>query len=121
MAKSVLALGLDPVHADYSQMPNLTPELVRAFIETQLDRVRALGYIVESCFVDIGATAEPLVRAQLVKQTFDCVMFGAGLRAAPHLLLFERLLNLVHELAPRAKICFNSTPADTAEAVRRWV
>ena len=121
MAKSVLALGLDPGHADYSQMPNLTPELVRAFIETQLDRVRALGYIVESCFVDIGATAEPLVRAQLVKQTFDCVMFGAALRAVPHLLLFERLINLVHELAPRAKICFNSTPADTAEAVQRWV
>jgi hypothetical protein len=49
------------------------------------------------------------------------VMFGAALRAAPHLLLFERLINLVHELAPRAKICFNSTPADTAEAVQRWV
>src|SRR6185295_10114325 len=98
MAKSVLALGLDPVHADFSQMPNLTPELVRAFIEAQLERVRALGYLVETCFVDTGAAAESVVRAQLAAQTFDCVMFGAGLRAAPQLLLFERLINLVHAL-----------------------
>jgi hypothetical protein len=36
-------------------------------------------------------------------------------------LLFEKILNLVHRLAPDAGIAFNSTPADTAEAVRRWV
>jgi len=36
------------------------------------------------------------------------------------LLLFEKLINLVHEHAPGAKICFNTTPADTAEAVQRW-
>jgi hypothetical protein len=35
--------------------------------------------------------------------------------------LFERLLNLVHARAPGAKICFNSNPGDTAEAVQRWV
>lgn len=121
MAKSVLALGLDPVHADFSQMPNLTPELVRAFIESQLDRVRALGYIVEGCLIDTGEKAESDVRARLAARTFDCVMFGAGLRAEPQLLLLERLINLVHELAPRSKICFNTTPADTAEAVQRCV
>jgi hypothetical protein len=121
MAKTVLALGLDPVHADFSQMPNLTPELVRAFIGAQLDRVRALGYTVESCLVDAGETAGSVARARLSAQEFDCVMFGAGLRAAPQLLLFERLINLVHELAPGSKICFNSTPADTAEAVQRCI
>ena len=35
--------------------------------------------------------------------------------------LFEKLLNVVHVLAPGAKICFNSSPADSAEAVQRWV
>jgi hypothetical protein len=48
-------------------------------------------------------------------------LLGAGLRAAPQLLLFEKLLNLVHTRAPGAKLCFNNTPADTAEAVQRWV
>jgi hypothetical protein len=32
------------------------------------------------------------------------------------LLLFEKPVDLVHEHAPGAKICFNTTPADTAEA-----
>jgi len=30
---SVLALGLDPRFVDFRSMPNLTPELVRAFID----------------------------------------------------------------------------------------
>jgi hypothetical protein len=57
----------------------------------------------------------------LDEEEFDCVLFGAGLRAAPHLLLLEKLLNLVHVRAPGAKLCFNTTPADSAEAVQRWV
>jgi hypothetical protein len=35
--------------------------------------------------------------------------------------LFGKLLNVVHALAPRAKICCNTSPADSAEAVQRWV
>jgi hypothetical protein len=46
-------------------------------------------------------------------------MIGAGLRAPSQLLLFEKLINLVHERAPRAAICFNTSPADTVEAVQR--
>jgi hypothetical protein len=45
---------------------------------------------------------------------------GCGL-PPERLLLFEKILNLVHVLAPAARICFNTTPADTAEAVRRWI
>ena len=70
---------------------------------------------------DTGETAEAVTRHQLDSRAFDCVLFGAGLRAAPHLLLFEKLINLAHAQAPGAKLCFNSTPADTAEAVRRWI
>jgi hypothetical protein len=57
----------------------------------------------------------------LQSRRFDCVMFGAGLRDNERLLLFEKLLNLVHVMAPEAKICFNTTPADSAEAVQRWI
>ncbi len=121
MAKTVLALGLDPAVADLTQLPNLTPDLIRAYIDSELERLRGLGYIVESCLVDLGATAETVAAQSLKSRHFDCVMFGAGLRAAPQLLLFERLINLIHAQAPDAKICFNSSPADTAEAVQRWV
>ena len=121
MSRSVLALGLDPAFADFSEMPQLTPDLIMAFIDSQLDRLRSLGYEVESCLVDLGETAEAVTAQHLHSRRFDCVMIGAGLRASRLLLLFERLINLVHAQAPGAKICFNSTPADTVEAVRRWV
>ena len=88
---AVLALGLDPVFVDSKAMGGHSPALVRAFIDSQFDLIRAAGYEVESCLVDLGE------------------------------LLFERLLNSVHSLATQAKICFNSTPADSLEAVQRWV
>ncbi len=117
----VLALGLDPLFADLRPMPDLTPELVRSFIDSQLDRVRASGYEVVPCLVDAGATAEAVLTDALAERPFDCVMFGAGLRAADQLLLFEKLLNIVHAKAPQAKLCFNTSPADSCDAIQRWV
>jgi hypothetical protein len=72
--------------------------------------------------IDLGETAEAVTTQALRSRRFDCVVIGAGLREpAPQLLLFERIINLVHALAPEAKICFNTTPADTAAAVQRWI
>lgn len=102
-------------------MPGVTPAQVQAYVDAQLERVRALGYYVESCQVDTGETAEQVTKLHLESRTFDCVLFGAGLRAPAQLLLLEKLLNLVHARAPLARICFNTTPADSAEAVQRWV
>jgi hypothetical protein len=50
-------------------------------------------------------------------------MIGAGLRIVPpYFLLFEKLINVIHQRAPAStKLCFNTSPTDTAEAVRRWV
>lgn len=118
---SVLALGLDPRFIDFRSMPNLTPELVRAYLDTQVQQIRALGYEVESCLVDSGETAEAALDEIVRARKFDCVMIGAGLRAAEHLLLFEKLLNLIHMRLPNAKICFNTKPAESAAAVQRWV
>ena len=121
MSRNVLALGLDPAFADFEQLPGLNPEVIRSYIETQLERLRALGYTVDSCLVDTGETAEEVTAGHLAARHFDCVMIGAGLRASEHLLLFEKLINLIHAGAPDAKICFNSNPADSADAVKRWI
>lgn len=118
---AVLALGLDPVFVDSKAMGGLNPAVVRAFIDSQLERVRASGYEVESCFVDLGETAEAVLTEQLRKRSFDCVLIGAGLRSPEQVMLFEKLLNRVHSLAPKAKICFNTTPVDSLEAVQRVV
>ena len=121
MAKRVLALGLDPEYVNPEMLQGLSPALVRSYIDAQLERVRAMGYELRSCLVDTGDTAEKVVESELNSRTFDCVLFGAGLRDESQLLLYEKLLNLVHAKAPQAKICFNSNPGDTAEAVQRWV
>jgi hypothetical protein len=119
---AVLAIGLDPQFADFSAMPQFTPELVRAYLDAEIDRVRKTGFDVDACLLAPDETAEADVEAALRHKSYACVVIGAGLREPPkHLLLFEKVLNLVHRLAPDARIAFNSTPADTAEAVQRWL
>jgi NAD(P)H-hydrate repair Nnr-like enzyme with NAD(P)H-hydrate dehydratase domain len=120
--KTVLAIGIDPSLVDYSAFPGLTVELVSHFIEAQITKLRAQGYDAESCLIDLGETAEAAAAAALASRPLDCVVIGAGLREPPErLLLFEKILNRVRVHAPHAAICFNTTPADTAEAVQRWI
>jgi len=120
--KTVLAIGIDPALVDFTAMPQFTPEIFRSYIDAQIERVRGMGYDVTSCLIDLGDTAEAVTAEALKSGNFDCVLIGAGLRQPPErLLLFERIINLIHRLAPKASICFNTTPADTAEAVQRWV
>jgi hypothetical protein len=120
--KTVLAIGIEPAFADFTAFPQLTPELVRSYIITQIEQLRALGYDAASCLIDLGNIAEQVATTALKSKHFDCVVIGAGLREpAERLLLFEQIINLVHAFAPAAKICFNTNPADTAEAVQRWI
>lgn len=118
---AVLVLGLDPEFVSPEKMGGFSPAVVRAYLDAQFERIRALGHEVESCLVDFGDTAQSVLTDHLRKRTFDCVLIGAGVHAPEQLLLFEKLLNVVHDLAPGAKICFNTSPADSAEAVRRWL
>jgi hypothetical protein len=63
-----------------------------------------------------------VVRSQLEQKRFDCILIGAGVRTNPrNFMLFENLINVVHEHAPHARLCFNTLPSDTAEAVKRWL
>ncbi len=120
--KIVLAIGIDPAFVDFDAFPGYTPELLRNYIDAQIEKLRGLGYETESCLIDLGETAEAVVAKALRSKQVDCVVIGAGLRQPPErLTLFETVLNLVHALAPNACICFNTTPADTAEAVQRWI
>jgi hypothetical protein len=118
--KSVLAIGIDPAVTDFAKFPGFTVQQFRQFIDAQIDRVRSCGFDVNSCLIDMGESAEATTAAALKSKRWDCVVIGAGLRQPPELLLlFERIVNLVHALAPTALICFNTRPDDTAEAVER--
>jgi hypothetical protein len=122
---SVLLLGLDPDIVDYSKspVPGLTAAKVRSAVEADQAKLEALGYTVKTLYVDGGNTAEAVLSDTLANGGYDCIMIGAGLRTVPpYFLLFEKLMNVIHRHAPAStKLCFNSSPTDTAEAVQRWV
>lgn len=118
----VLVIGLEPERVDFSTMPDMNAEMVRAGLGADQARLAALGYEAELCLTDLGETAADAVARKLSEKPFDCVVIGAGIRAIPaYFLLFEQLVNVVHRAAPQARICFNTKPSDTAEAVQRWV
>jgi hypothetical protein len=121
----VLAVGLDPAVVDYSRMP--VPGLTREILTMALDVVEAelkgMGYQVRMLYTDTGKTAEAVLRQAVERDSYDCIMIGAGVRLPPdHFLLFERLINVVHRhAAPTAKLCFNTRPDDSVNAVQRWL
>jgi hypothetical protein len=121
--KKVLMLGLDPKVVDYSHLAvKLDEPTLRAGLAADEKRLRELGYDAKWLLLDRGETAEMVVSAALKEKTFDCVLIGAGIRTIPPMfLLFEKLVNAVHEGAPHAKICFNTVPEDSAASVQRWV
>ena len=117
----VLVIGLEPNLVDFSTMPDMNAEKVRAGLEADQAKLAALGYEAELCLTDLGDTAADAVARKLAEKPFNCVVIGAGIRTIPaYFLLFEKLVNVVHRTAPGARICFNTKPSDTAEAVQRW-
>jgi len=123
--KSVLVVGLDPTLIDFSDPgypPGMSTAKVLAGIKFSEDELTRLGYSVQTCLTDFGETAEAVVQNHLKQKRFDCVLIGAGVRTNPsNFILFEKLVNVVHEGAPQSKLCFNQLPSDIAEAVKRWV
>lgn len=118
--QSILLIGVDPTLIDARIMSRLDVSGVtttRGEIDAEL---AGLGFAVQRCVLDLGETAEVVLEKALAAEAFDCVMIGAGLRGIlEYTMLFERVMNIVHRLAPSAVLCFNSKPGDTVDAARR--
>ena len=101
--------------------PNV-PQFVKAQLTALEEQMRQQGVNFEL----VGATPDECV--DKLKQVLsghsnrvDGVVIGNGFRSSGELTVqFEQLVNLVRERAPSAKLLFNTTPADTIDAVRRW-
>jgi hypothetical protein len=118
----ILLIGLDPNLVDFSSLPGMNAEKVSRSLEAQVQSIRDLGFDAEWVLTDLGETAESVVRDAIAAKPYDLVLIGAGIRLIPtYFLLFERLINVVHGGAPKAKICFNTKPDDTQDAVLRWL
>jgi len=126
-SKRVLVIGVQPElmnfsDPDYAAYPGMDAAKVLAGLKASEDSLTECGYDVQMCLTDFGETAESVVRDLLEHKRFDCIVIGAGIRTiAGNFLLFEKLINVVHAHAPEAKLCFNTRPTDTTEAVERWL
>ncbi|MES2565556.1 MAG: hypothetical protein V4565_01740 [Bacteroidota bacterium] len=125
--KTVLIIGIDPALIDFTSpefaaVPGLTAEKVEVGIKGSISKLIELGYDAQLCWTDFGQTAMEVLARHLQKTPFDCVLIGAGIRKVEsNFLLFEKMINTIHEFAPTAKVCFNTNPTDSIEAVKRWL
>lgn len=123
--KHVLIVGIDPFLIDFTSseftaFPGITAEKVENGTTNAINQLNQLGYKAEKCWVDFGLTAADVLEKKLKQQTLEFVVIGAGIRVPDkNFLLFENLLNVIHQFAPNARICFNTNPGDTIAAVQR--
>lgn len=123
----ILILGMDPTLVDFQATqfegaPDLSHEKVAATIKLAVQELTALGLEIVKCTIDLGETAVEVLRQKLAQQQYQIIILGAGIRVPnSNFLLFENLINCIHEYAPQSKICFNTNPSDTTAAVKRWL
>jgi hypothetical protein len=121
MGKNVLMVGWHPSVVNYAKYPSLTPEKLEASLRADEARLSELGYKARLGFIHSADTAATDLAGMLKSEPVDVVLIGAGVRKdEEHFLVFERLVNVVHEHAPHARMAFNTGPTDSAAAIQRW-
>jgi hypothetical protein len=119
----ILFVGQKPETVDFSDPalpPGFDAEKINAGIAVALAKIEERGWQGHTCMIAPDETAGPMLEKQLLRERYDCVVIGGGLRLPPKsLALFELVVNVVHKVAPSAAIAFNTRPEDTAEAAAR--
>ena len=121
----VLFVGQKPETVDFSDPalpPGFNAEKIQAGIDIAKTTMTERGWDGDLCMIAPDDSGIATLTAQLAQSTYDCVVIGGGLRLPPKgLLFFERVVNAIHQGAPKAAIAFNTRPQDTAEAAARWI
>ena len=121
MTKKVLMVGWHPSVVDYAKYPGMNADKLEAALRADERKLNELGYDASIGFIHSGDTAADQLAQALSQASYDVVMIGAGVRKDDdHFLIFERLVNVIHEHAPRARIAFNTGPTDSDAAIQRW-
>jgi hypothetical protein len=120
--KKVVLIGWNPEVLDTNNKPDNAPKNIMGALQAEQEKLHNLGYKASLLFINSADTAYNTVKNDLTATNYDCILIGAGVRTIPSsFLVFETLVNTVHEFAPKAKICFNTSPYDTTIAVQRWI
>lgn len=123
--KKIIIIGMNPNTIDFTnpELPKgLTSEIIEKGSKATLEKLISAGYNAELYLIDTGASDLSNLAKQLKENNYDGVVVGNGIRGIKaNFLLFEQIINVVHSNAPKSKIIFNTLPADTDEAIKRWL
>ncbi|WP_067836908.1 hypothetical protein [Nocardia lijiangensis] len=119
----ILSIGLHPSHIDYSKHAGLDEAELTARVEAGTAMLRDSGFDVVSCSLPADPdAAEELLEGRLAEATYGLAVIGGGVRMLPEqTLLFERVVNVLTAAAPGIRLCFNTSPETTVDALLRWV
>jgi hypothetical protein len=126
MTVTAIQIGLDPEVIDYSsadfaQFPGLSKEKLRAANAENVAGLRAAGYDVDNCLIDVGQAGADKAGKWLAAKRYDAVLIGAGVRlVAANTLLFEAIVNAAHVAQPGCRFVFNRAAVATPDDIRRW-
>ena len=122
MKAKVLLVGLKAEVVDFSKWPQLSEEKLNNAFQMILEQFADVNIDAEWCLTDTGETAADELKAKLNSSRYDVILVGAGVRTdADQFSLFETIINIIHIHAPNSKICFNTSPYDSVEAVNRYL
>jgi trans-aconitate methyltransferase len=100
----------------------MTADKILTGLREAHDRLANAGYDVRVILTKDEHTVEGQVFEALKDKSYDVIVVGAGLRILPTMAAqFERLMNVLHQQAPTAKLAFNSMPDDSDAAALRWL
>jgi hypothetical protein len=123
--KTILIIGIDPHTIDFTEpeLPKgLTAEMVEEGTKATVEKPDAIGFKADILLIGKGSTDMQPLEQRLKSKEYSGVLIGNGIRGvASNFILFEQLINAVHEWAPHSRIIFNTLPTDTEEAVNRWL
>ena len=125
MPKSVLIIGEDPTQIDFDAPDapkGMSAAKVMEGLNASVAALQSSGHDADLLLTKTAETVERQAAEALAKARYDVIVVGAGLRTLPPMATqFERLMNVLHERAPNAKLAFNTRPDDSAAAAMRWL
>lgn len=117
----ILLVGLQFSSVDFEKWPQLSVEKLEIAFSDLIDELTKKGFSATWCHTVTGETAEQKLAEAIDSLKPDLVIVGAGIRTDPdHFLLFEKIINIIHQKVPNAPIAFNTNPFDTIDAINRW-
>ena len=123
--KAVLIIGKNSTLIDFDAPDapkDMSADKVMAGLSGSVDRLRAAEHDAELLLTTDNGPVDEQVAGALSRASYDVIVVGAGLRTVPPMAdKFERIINALRQLAPRAKFAFNAQPDDSDTAALRWL